>query len=207
MSSDVDKLERITGLLNSLSRRLDRVAAREDAARADAVAEARVHRARQDRDRLARVQLDCTEFQARCDDAMSAYGVRAPSPVAGEDETGYKRRLLELVQERLPSTNALYRVPLGTMRADALEIIGEQILTAAKAMAFDPESVPRGVKVARSDNDTYSGLKVTRWVGGDEAHFIRDLTRPGRRLARLVDPKSGRVLIGPPETRLLTTLN
>jgi hypothetical protein len=148
-----------------------------------------------ERDQLARVQANTTEFQARVDDALAPYNVRAPSPVAGENETGYSRRLIQIAQERLPSTHPLYKVALGDMDASTLTVFADQILDAAKASAWDPSSVPRGTIAQRNLDDPYTGQRSVAFVGQES--FIKSMSMPPRKLKRLIDPKSGRVLIGP----------
>jgi hypothetical protein len=51
-----------------------------------------------------------------------------------------------------------------------------------------------GAMVARTRTDADTGGKVTEWFGKES--FIKDFTRPGRKVVRLIDPASGRVLLG-----------
>jgi hypothetical protein len=157
-----DKLSRVVSLLNNISRRLDRAEAADAANRADAIADAQARRRRSERDQLAQVALEGVEMQARADSVLQPYNVRAPSPVAGEDLGAYHRRILDVVRARLPSTHALYRLDLGRVRDDALEVFASQIFDAATALAYDPSSVPPGRIVERDRSS--NGVKITGFV-------------------------------------------
>jgi hypothetical protein len=54
-------------------------------------------------------------------------------------------------------------------------------------------------KVIKTDSTC---LKKTEFYGADS--FIKELSRPGRRVARIIDPVKGRVVLGAPfpEARL-----
>lgn len=198
-----EQAQKIMSVLDNIDRRLGRVERADAEARADAVAEKQKRLARMERDLLAQVQANTTDFMARCDDVLAPYNVRAPMPVAGEDENGYKRRLLTLLQERLPSHHPLYKLNMGAIRGDALDVFAEQVIDAAIASAFDPSSVPHGHIVERIADDPYSGQKRKEYIG--DTSFIADPAygaRPGRKVLRLLDPKTGRILVGPPVDRM-----
>ena len=73
---------------------------------------------------------------------LAPYNVRAPMAVAGEDEADYCRRLVSMAQDRLPSSSPLYKINLGAVRNDALNVFADQILEEAKTFAYSADSVP-----------------------------------------------------------------
>ena len=87
-------------------------------------------------------------------------------------------------------------------RPAPLAIFADQILTAAEEHQYDPATVPPGETVAR-DMSQPGGPHVTGWVG---EHFIKQMTRPGRKVKRIVaaDSKTGvrTDLFGPKEDTL-----
>jgi hypothetical protein len=78
----------------------------------------------------------------------------------------------------------------------------EMIIAAAKAEGERPsiDNLPtNGAMISRARVDADSGSKVTEWFG--KQSFIKDFTRPGRKVLRLIDPTSRRVLLGAPFPR------
>jgi hypothetical protein len=197
--NNTEKLDKIDSMLNNLTRRLARAESEDAAARADAIEAAKAKRARKEREQLATVSAENVDFQARCDGVLSKYGVAAPPAIAGETSIQYRRRLLDHVRARLPSQHQLYRMPLDDLDEEALPVFADSIISAAEAAVFDRASVPPGALLPRDISDPVTGMKVTGFVGES---YIKSMPKPSRKLIRLIDPTSGRVLIGPPVPKL-----
>jgi hypothetical protein len=60
---------------------------------------------------------------------------------------------------------------------DALANFEAQIYPAARATAYNADSVPAGEMRAIEERDS-NGLKMTRWVG--QECFVKAMSRPGR---------------------------
>jgi hypothetical protein len=58
------------------------------------------------------------------------------------------------------------------------------------------QKLARGEKARGTRADADTGSRVTEWFG--KRSFIADMGRLGRRVLRLSDPRSGRVLLGEP---------
>ena len=83
-----------------------------------------------------------------------------------------------------------------------LDRFEEMLIAAAKVEGERPsiDNLPTdGAMVARTRTDADTGAKVTEFYGKES--FIKSMGREGRRVLRLVDPASGRVLLGAPFSR------
>jgi hypothetical protein len=201
-------LEQIADSLDHLNQRIDKEV-RAQRARNDAAEAAARARARADayEDRIVR-QARFASFQSRIDDVLQPFGLRAPSPAAGESARSYKSRLLRLCQDQLPSLDREIDVGGGTManvkelatfpllRCDdaVIDVMSKQIQGACKALAFDPASVPKGETRVRHIVDPLTGMRTTHFVGDESAGFVHDFTRRGRRVERIQACHEG----GPP---------
>jgi hypothetical protein len=155
------------------------------------------------RDSLAAEDNAKCEAQEKADSVLGHYGVRAPSPVASESTRSYRRRLSVYVQARLPPSHELRSIDLVNTRAD--DVFGaweKQVYDEAERLHNDSSSVPAGQLVER-DATSPGGPVIKEFYG---EHFVKGLTRPGRKVKRLIaaDSRTGTrtVLIGPPEDRL-----
>jgi hypothetical protein len=169
---------------------MDRMRRREAKARADSDARAQ-RRLRQEafEDRIAR-QARFSRFQAKMDSILECYGLRAPSPVAEETARNYKIRLLQLLQDQLPPAHELSRVPLRRCDDATVDAFSPQIQAAVMALAYDARSVPKGELRVRHEVDAQTGQRITHFIGGDEASFVRQFTRPGRRVSKVIARKA-----------------
>jgi hypothetical protein len=182
-------LERILESLSDLNTRMDRMRRREAKARADS--EARVQRRLREaayRDRIAR-QARFARFQAKVDSILETYGVRAPGPIAEESARSYKIRLLQLLQDQLPPEHELSRVPLRRCDDATVDAFSPQIQAAVMALAYDARSVPKGELRVRHEVDAHTGQRITHFIGGDEASFVRQFTRPARKVSKIIARK------------------
>ena len=192
-----------------LQRRVDGVAARADALldrqlrdrdEAQARADAEMEVARRQK---ARAYAEgCRQYQARYDDAYSSFGVQTPVPIDNEHPEKFRIRLFNRLVRKLPEGHAWADtraddLPLGP----AMDNIEAMVLEAAKAEGLAPsfDNLPEdGTMVIRQRADD-SGAKLTEFFG--RRSFIADMGRPGRKVARIVNPRTGDVLYGRPFAR------
>ena len=60
-------------------------------------------------------------------------------------------------------------------------------------------SLPPSGEIMRHRTDENSGAKTVEWFGRES--FIKGMGLPGKRVMRILDPKRGAVLFGPPLDR------
>jgi hypothetical protein len=188
-SMSTSALARIDSLLDRQVARLEKIEAQQAAEREEAR-----------RARMRDAMYERTEIGSRYADAFRSFGTEVPAPVDDEPPSRYRARLFNRLARKLPeghewaSTRA-DDLPLGGV----MDNIEKMVLEAAKAEGERPsqENLPTdGAMVARTRTDADTGGKVTEWFGKES--FVKDFTRPGRRVLRLIDPRSGRVLLGEP---------
>ena len=54
------------------------------------------------REQLLQIQSSARVFQARADDALAPWGMRAPELVCGEDPDHYRRQTMIMAKDQLP---------------------------------------------------------------------------------------------------------
>jgi hypothetical protein len=175
---------KIMDALSTIKHRADlhrRNTADQRKAHADAAEEERQKRAHADRVQLEATREACTADQSKADSVLAPYNVRAPGPVAGEKPRAYRRRLMSIIQEYLPSREPLARQNLHVLDDDQFRVISDSICKIVADSAFDDAAVPPGTLVARDMSDPLTGTKITGWVG---EHFIR--STPGWHRGRQV---------------------
>ena len=131
------------------------------------------------------------------------HGRRAPQPVADAEPPDYRRELFAIAQSMLPSGHWLAKVDpseTGTAIAPMEKLLFDACEAEAEAPTGDnlPDSVdhPRA-KLERVDSAT--GEKSITWRA--RASFIKDLGTPAHRVLRLLNPRNGKILMGPPMPR------
>lgn len=196
-SSTLQRLDNATARLDSILderlRQEEQRARRADAARADEARE----QVRRDADR-------CVRHQTRYDSVFEKHGRRAPQPVADAEPPDYRRELFAIAQSMLPSGHWLAKVDpseTGTAIAPMEKLLFDACEAEAEAPTGDnlPDSVdhPRA-KLERVDSAT--GEKSITWRA--RASFIKDLGTPAHRVLRLLNPRNGKILMGPPMPRI-----
>jgi hypothetical protein len=138
----------------------------------------------EERQHQLRVQQSLRVIQERADDAFAPWDFRAPTPVLGCDPDEYRRSLLIKAKKLLPGDNRLRHVEVRKLPSNALERFEDMIYPAAKATAYDRDSVADGETRRVVQTDT-NGMKIINWVGNRS--FIHDFARPGHR-ARIRTP-------------------
>ena len=126
-------------------------------------------------------------------------------PVDDEAPSAYRRRLFNRLARKLSPDHRL-----ASIRSDDLggqEVVFENfeqmLLEAAKAEGERPSIAnlpPDGAMISRARVDADSGAKVTEFFGTQS--FVKDFTRAGRRVARIIDPNSRTVIWGQPLDRV-----
>jgi hypothetical protein len=180
-------------VLDAQVRRLEAVEAQQAAEREEAR-----------RARMRDAMYERTEIGSRYADAFRAFGSEVPAPVDDESPSRYRARLYNRLARRLPPDHKL-----ASVRADDLgsqpqvfDNFEEMIIAAAKAEGERPsqENLPSdGSMIARTRVDDMN-QRMTEFFG--KQSFIKDFTRPGRRVARIVDPRSRAIIWGPPLDRV-----
>jgi hypothetical protein len=139
---------------------------------------------------------------AKFDDAFRSFSVETPQ--ARDDETpgAYRRRLFSRLQRKLPDSHDLVDIRADDLPSGQAYLNFEQmIIDAAKAEGEHPsfDNLPRdGTFVSRTRADDTNGKRVDFY--GRES-FVKQFSREGRRVLRLVHPPTGNVLLGAPFSR------
>jgi hypothetical protein len=180
-----DTLSRADDLLRERLRREEQELARQDASLEEA------RRQRQRAKAEARRQI-----AGVYDDAFRSFGTEVPAAVDDEAPAAYRRRLFNRLARKLPSGH-----DLADVRAD--DVSGQPIvfdnfealiIEAAKREGAKPsfENLPSdGEMVARHRSDD-TGTRFTEFFG--RSSFIKDMTRPGRKVAAIYDRNSGQAI-------------
>jgi hypothetical protein len=141
------------------------------------------------------------EFQSRYADAYAVLNLETPMSQADELPSKYRRRLYDGLRRRLAPDH-----PLVGVRADELAYsqnafanFERDLLQAAEQEALRPSEAnlpPSGELLQRVRVDPDTGERSTVFFG--KRSFIADLSRPGQKVERIVNPRSGDVLWGAP---------
>lgn len=170
-----------------------RIGEQEDA---DRLADARREDARRERQRENAEAR--REIAARYDDAFAAFGTTVPAAVDDEPVARYRARLFNRLARRLPQTSEW-----GDIRADdissatAMDKVEQLVLEAAQREGLKPsfENLPAdGSLISRQKVDPETNERSIEWHG--RRSFIADMGRPGQKVERVLNPKTGDVLWG-----------
>jgi hypothetical protein len=127
------------------------------------------------------------QFQAYYDETLRKVGTHAPAPVLGQSVNDYRRETLrQLKRTFLPPAHDLYQVQYRSLRSDALNALEPQLLQACVAEANNPAHVPPGELRKIERLDEYGKVKCVEFVGQES--FVKQMTRPGRRVVRFLAP-------------------
>jgi hypothetical protein len=138
------------------------------------------------RDQYLRLLSVCREYQARADEAASAWGTRAPAPAPDgtlEYADSYRRDLIYQAKMRLPDGHELRKVKVRSVRGcpeSVLNVFEQDIYAASKAAASRNDTVPLGEMREVATVDPKNGLKIISFYG--QEHFTKQMNRPGRRV-------------------------
>ena len=127
------------------------------------------------------------QFQEYYDGALRAVGTHAPAPSLGRSVNDYRRETLrQLKRTFLPQNHDLFKVQYRGLRADALDALEPQLLNAVTKEAVNPANFAPGEIRLVPWIDPQTGRKENRFYGQES--FIREMTRPGRRVVRFMAP-------------------
>jgi hypothetical protein len=141
------------------------------------------------------------ELGAMFDDSFKAFGVMVPEPIDGERPGAYRRRLYERLRRRLPESHELAGIRADSLPSGQAYLNFEQmIIAAARQEGEKPSeaSLPDDGMFSRVRSDDM-GQKSIEWLG--KTSFIKSLSRPGQRVARIVHRPTMSVLFGAPFSR------
>lgn len=164
--------------LDELGHRM--AAAEEREAREGRNAQARADQASylRSREHLLDVQATARQYQARADEALSSWGMRAPAFVAGESLGDYSRRLARLAQRQLPADHELRGIRLKALADDVFAPFEPQIYAACKEAGNRPDSAAPGEMRMVERIDPGNGQKIIEFVG--QRSFVHDFKAPVR---------------------------
>ena len=191
---------RLDSTLSRLDTVLDQQASRLEAMEARAALERDFARAQRMRDAAEARR----EIQATYSDAYRSFGNECPSPIDDEAPSAYRRRLFNRLARKLPPDHKL-----ATLRADdlgsqpvVLDNFEAMLLQAAAAEGSSPSIAnlpPDGTIITRTRSDANTGARINEFFG--TTSFIKDMGRPGRRVAAIVDRRTGQAIWGRPFER------
>jgi hypothetical protein len=162
--------------MDELHHRLAAAEEREARERADAQHRADAARYLTSREHLLDVQATARTYQARADDALSTWGMRAPQYVAGESLMDYRRRLLRLAQRQLPDDHQLRHLKIKNMDDDVFTPFEPQIYAASKEAGTKPDSAAPGELRMVEKIDPQNGQKTIEFYG--QRSFVHDFKAP-----------------------------
>ena len=164
-----------------------------DAARADAVKELSAQLAEQRKvieelNKLVRQPIadsdraGLSEVQSRADSALVALGEgQAPQPLVGESVPAYRRRMAA----RLQANSADWaKARLDSLSDDVFDIAERKIYADSAAAALKPTNIKPGF-MREITKRTSLGHIETTFAGADDTHFVKQFTRPSRRVRNI----------------------
>ena len=182
---------RIDAMLNNLANREAERQRAEDAERE----EARRVRMRDNAERRR-------QFGARYADALRLLASKCRRQSTARSTGEYRKRLYEGLRRKLPSDHSLADVDADDIPGSAARIFEQQLLEAAKLEAAKPsvENLPASGELVRRDlTDPMTGLRTINWHGRES--FIKQMSRGGQKVLRIVNPRTGAILMGAPMDR------
>jgi hypothetical protein len=111
------------------------------------------------------------------------------------------------LQNHLSPRHRLYAIEAHRLDSDAIRAFEPQLHEAAKAEGATPsrENLPRdGSMVSRERIDPNTNHRQVEFFGRES--FIKAMSRPGQLVHRIMNPKSGKVLFGPPFPNVPTAI-
>ena len=180
--------------INSSTARLDSMLADIEQREAEAQERADAKRMMAEREQARADSERCREFQVKYDDAFRGFGVATPPPVEGERPGAYRKRLYEHLRRRLPSGHDLATTRADDIPGSAATNFERMMLEAAMSEALRPsaENLPRDGSLVRRERTDDMGTRTVEWLG--RRSFIADMGRPGGRVVRFFNPRTGQTV-------------
>ena len=129
-------------------------------------------------------------------DAFAAFGTQVPAPADDERPSAYRRRLFERLRRKLPSNHDLANIRADELPSGDVYVEFERrVIEAARAEGAQPsvENLPDAGMISRTRSDDMNG-KMIEWFGAES--FIKDMSRPGRRVAYIRNPNDNTIIWG-----------
>jgi hypothetical protein len=122
----------------------------------------------------------CRKWQEYFDNHLRDVGARVPEPTLGQHPNDYLRESCRTFKRSfLPPNHDLYQVQWRGLRGDALDALVPQLMTACKAEANNPNTVPPGEFRQVKVHNPYTGrVDAIKFIGPE--CFTKQLGRPGR---------------------------
>ena len=123
-------------------------------------------------------------YQARADDALSTWGIRAPGPVLSDDPQypeQYRRQLAYLAKKRLPGDHELRQFQVKHCPRDVFEAVEPQIFAVCKETGHSNDSVPPGQMRMVETRDPQNGQRIINFYGQEKLCEGIHQTRQTRR--------------------------
>jgi hypothetical protein len=180
-------LKQALSKMDELQHRMAAAEKREARERADAQHRADEARYLTSREHLLDLQSAARRYQARADDALSTWNIRAPAFVAGESLDEYRRRLARLAQRQLSDDHEFRHLKISRMDDDVFGGFVPQFYAAAKEAGTKPDSAAPGEMRMVEKVNPQNGQKFIEWLGSRS--FIHDLKAPVRRVLSFRTPQ------------------
>ena len=120
-------------------------------------------------------------FQERYDSTLRQVGMRAPEPVLGQDPNTYRRETMRTLKKTFLNNHSLHKINMRGLPDDVLPAFEQQVLSAVVTEAYNPKNVPLGELRKIERYDEYGKVKEIQFIG--QECFVKDMNRPGRRVA------------------------
>jgi hypothetical protein len=148
-------------------------------------------------DQLKYQQRSARLYQEKYDGVLRQVGMRAPEPILGQSPDTYRRETLRTLKKTFLANHELNKVNMRGLDSSVLPPFEAQVLDAVVKEAHNPQNVPPGELRKIERYDEYGKVKEIQFIG--QECFVKDMTRPGRRVASFLTPfghvdASGRAL-------------
>jgi hypothetical protein len=143
----------------------------------------------------------CADHQRCYDEAFEPFGKRAPEPEADAYPPDYRRKLFAIGQSMLPTDHELAQIgdPRDLDRS-AIIPFEQQLFEALRKEAEQPtgDNLPESPDDPRARREVRDDSGRVAIIYKAKNSFIKGMGRPGMRVLRFCNPKTGQVLFGPP---------
>lgn len=188
MPDTVQQLRNALSRLDEMNHKMSALEEREQREAREARERADDARYLTSREHLLDLQAEKRKLQARADDALQPWGERAPMPRADESIHGYRHRLANTVQKRLPEGDEMRRLDFDHMPPDVYNAFEQQLYPKVAAAADRSDSVAADELREVTRIDPRNGHKVNLFFGRES--FVKQFTRPGRRVVSFLFDRS-----------------
>jgi Uncharacterized protein conserved in bacteria (DUF2213) len=128
-------------------------------------------------------RAELLSLQSRADGVMSQLGERAPQPMTGESPATYDRRLANSLKSRSKTWD---KVDVFKLDDISFGVARDQIYADALSAARNPTDLTPG-RMREVHSKSPGGHLITSFVGGEGTHFVKQFSRPSRRVAWIND--------------------